>query len=61
MGRDRRVSIKWPEALIDDSLVEYLASIPVEEVEAMRRRGAALRCLFAYQVGRCRLTLWNPN
>ena len=23
-----RVSIKWPEALIDDSLVEYLRSIP---------------------------------
>ena len=23
-----RVSIKWPEALIDDSLVEYLRSVP---------------------------------
>ena len=44
-----RVSIKWPEARIGDELIEYLKSIPVVEVEAMRRRGGAVRCLFAYQ------------
>ena len=54
---------RYAEALIADSLVEYLRSIPVAEVEAMRQRGAALRCLFAYQAaeGGCNAfsaTMW---
>tara|TARA_B100000519_G_C14220490_1_gene427299 strand:+ start:558 stop:1553 length:996 start_codon:yes stop_codon:yes gene_type:complete len=43
------ISIKWPEAKIDESLLTYLKSIPDEEIEKIVRRGVQVRCLFAYQ------------
>jgi hypothetical protein len=43
------ISIKWPEAKIDESLLTYLKSIPDEEIEKIVRRGEQVRCVFAYQ------------
>jgi len=44
-----KISIKWPEAKIDESLLIYLKSIPDEEIEKIVKRGEKVRCVFAYQ------------
>lgn len=41
-------TIKWPMTSIDDSLVDYLRSVPLETRERMAAAGRRIRCLFVY-------------
>ncbi|KAF2296613.1 hypothetical protein GH714_000577 [Hevea brasiliensis] len=41
-------SIKWPSAQIGPELLDYLESIPDEDVEKMIARGRQIRCLWVY-------------
>lgn len=43
-----QISIKWPSTRIGLQLLEYLESIPDEEIEQMIARGRQVRCLWAY-------------
>lgn len=43
-----QISIKWPSTRIGPQLLEYLESIPDEEIENMIARGRLVRCLWAY-------------
>lgn len=43
-----QTSIKWPSTRIGPELLEYLASIPDEDIEGMIARGRQVRCLFVY-------------
>ncbi|OVA01995.1 Exostosin-like [Macleaya cordata] len=43
-----KISIKWPSTLTGPQLLEYLESIPDEEIEAMIARGRQIRCLYVY-------------
>ncbi|GLT51624.1 hypothetical protein SLA2020_250240 [Shorea laevis] len=45
-----QISIKWPSNLIGPQLLEYLASIPDEDIEAMIARGRQVRCLWVYAI-----------
>lgn len=40
--------VKWPISRIDDSLYEYLASLPLEVVESYMSAGKRVRCFFLY-------------
>ncbi|PKA56652.1 putative glucuronosyltransferase [Apostasia shenzhenica] len=42
------ISIKWPSTRIGPQLLEYLESIPEEQIESMIKRGREARCLWAY-------------
>ncbi|KAF8364997.1 hypothetical protein HHK36_033004 [Tetracentron sinense] len=42
------ISIKWPSMLIGPQLLEYLQSIPDEDIEGMIARGRQVRCLWVY-------------
>lgn len=43
-----QISIKWPSTRIGPELLDYLESIPDEEIEKMIARGRQVRCLWAY-------------
>lgn len=43
-----RISIKWPSTEIGPQLLNYLASIPDEEIEGLLARGRQVRCLWVY-------------
>ncbi|KAL0016238.1 hypothetical protein SO802_003307 [Lithocarpus litseifolius] len=43
-----QISIKWPSTQIGSQLLEYLESIPDEDIERMINRGRQLRCLWVY-------------
>ncbi|XP_050230356.1 probable beta-1,4-xylosyltransferase IRX10 [Mercurialis annua] len=43
-----RVSIKWPSTRIGPELLEYLESIPDEDIERMILNGRQVRCLWVY-------------
>lgn len=44
----RQISIKWPSTQIGPQMLEYLESIPDEDIERMINRGRQLRCLWVY-------------
>ncbi|KAK7851086.1 hypothetical protein CFP56_043089 [Quercus suber] len=44
----RQISIKWPSTRIGPQMLEYLESIPDEDIERMINRGRQLRCLWVY-------------
>ncbi|KAH0976692.1 hypothetical protein GBA52_026411 [Prunus armeniaca] len=43
-----QISIKWPSTRIGPELLQYLESIPDENIEGMISRGRQVRCLWAY-------------
>ncbi|XP_010911715.1 probable glucuronoxylan glucuronosyltransferase F8H isoform X2 [Elaeis guineensis] len=43
-----QISIKWPSTRIGTQLLEYLESIPDEEIEGMLAHGRQVRCLWVY-------------
>ncbi|KAL2894115.1 hypothetical protein RDABS01_010024 [Bienertia sinuspersici] len=43
-----QMSIKWPSTRISTELLEYLESIPDQDIEQMIARGRKIRCLWAY-------------
>ncbi|KAL5703786.1 hypothetical protein ACHQM5_022296 [Ranunculus cassubicifolius] len=43
-----QISIKWPSTRIGPELLDYLQSIPDEEIEGMIMRGRLIRCLWVY-------------
>ncbi|XP_059455578.1 probable beta-1,4-xylosyltransferase IRX10 [Corylus avellana] len=43
-----QISIKWPSTQIGPQLLDYLESIPDEDIERMIARGRQLRCLLVY-------------
>lgn len=43
-----QISIKWPSTRIGLELLDYLQSIPDEEIERMISRGRLVRCLWVY-------------
>ncbi|PIA47666.1 hypothetical protein AQUCO_01400344v1 [Aquilegia coerulea] len=43
-----QISIKWPATRIGPQLLDYLQSIPDEEIESMIARGRTVRCLWVY-------------
>uniref|UniRef100_A0A2P2JHZ1 Exostosin GT47 domain-containing protein n=2 Tax=Rhizophora mucronata TaxID=61149 RepID=A0A2P2JHZ1_RHIMU len=43
-----QISIKWPSTRIGLELLDYLESIPDEEIEQMIARGRQVRCLWVY-------------
>ncbi|KAF4354682.1 hypothetical protein G4B88_029526 [Cannabis sativa] len=43
-----QISIKWPSNRIGPELLEYLESIPDEDIENMLSRGRKVRCLWVY-------------
>ncbi|KAI9097964.1 hypothetical protein K1719_025735 [Acacia pycnantha] len=43
-----QISIKWPSSRIGAELLQYLESIPDEDIEAIIARGRQVRCLWVY-------------
>ncbi|KAF5444631.1 hypothetical protein F2P56_033751 [Juglans regia] len=43
-----RISIKWPSTQIGPQLLDYLDSIPDEDIERMIARGRQMRCMWVY-------------
>lgn len=43
-----QISIKWPSSRIGPELLQYLESIPDEEIEEIIARGRQVRCLWVY-------------
>uniref|UniRef100_A0A2N9GRY2 Exostosin GT47 domain-containing protein n=1 Tax=Fagus sylvatica TaxID=28930 RepID=A0A2N9GRY2_FAGSY len=43
-----QISIKWPSTQIGPQLLEYLESIPDEDIERMIAHGRQIRCLWVY-------------
>ncbi|KAK4600996.1 hypothetical protein RGQ29_010540 [Quercus rubra] len=43
-----QISIKWPSTQIGPQMLEYLESIPDEDIERMINRGRHVRCLWVY-------------
>ncbi|KAK4859506.1 hypothetical protein QYF36_006658 [Acer negundo] len=43
-----QISIKWPSHQIGPQLLEYLASIPDEDIERMIANGRQIKCLWVY-------------
>ncbi|KAF3438425.1 hypothetical protein FNV43_RR21187 [Rhamnella rubrinervis] len=43
-----QISIKWPSTRIGHQLLEYLESIPDEDIERMISHGRKVRCLWVY-------------
>eukprot|EP00238_Polyblepharides_amylifera_P002594 CAMPEP_0196575454 /NCGR_PEP_ID=MMETSP1081-20130531/4928_1 /TAXON_ID=36882 /ORGANISM="Pyramimonas amylifera, Strain CCMP720" /LENGTH=504 /DNA_ID=CAMNT_0041893761 /DNA_START=149 /DNA_END=1663 /DNA_ORIENTATION=- len=43
-----KVTIKWPMTKVDETLLEYLKSVPLEDRERMAAAGKAIRCMFVY-------------
>ncbi|CAB4289148.1 unnamed protein product [Prunus armeniaca] len=43
-----QISIKWPSTRIGPEFLQYLESIPDENIEGMISRGRQVRCLWAY-------------
>ncbi|KAG6624320.1 hypothetical protein I3843_16G020100 [Carya illinoinensis] len=43
-----RISIKWPSTQIGPQFLDYLDSIPDEDIERMIARGRQMRCLWVY-------------
>eukprot|EP00929_Paragymnodinium_shiwhaense_P083676 TRINITY_DN44677_c0_g1_i1.p1 TRINITY_DN44677_c0_g1~~TRINITY_DN44677_c0_g1_i1.p1 ORF type:complete len:593 (-),score=119.64 TRINITY_DN44677_c0_g1_i1:28-1806(-) len=45
------LSLKWPEARVDMSLLEHLRAIPLEKVAEMKRRLEEAACFFDFHAG----------